>query len=456
MKKRSKLLPIVMAGTLLCACSSGQPQAEETAKATTQAAAETAATTAAEAATEAAVQTPDEKEAVNLDVWYALSGTSGEAFLSIVDDFNALNTGITITASYSGGYNDTSTKITGALSSNTTPDVLIGGQVTYTGAYGNFFAGEMAKSDAEFDFDDVYEGLWEYGRYNGEICNIPYGISTNTMFYNKELAAGAGVDLEANPPATWAEFMEVCKTIKAAYPDKEEFVPFIVSDQDWLTKTQLLQCNNPVIAHNEDYSEKTAAWGVEECAKVAQWWQDMVREGTMDMTMNQNGTNIFSAGNAAFFAGSSTKIIEWSDLMGENLGAIEMPIFDKQAVAMGGNTISIFPSEDEARAQAAWTFVKYVTSTEANAKFAVNSGYMPIRLSAAETAEVKDAISRMPVYAVANKQLAYAYAYTNIDDYAALATALDSARVKVTEDLEYDALTAMQEAAEMYDEEANY
>ena len=41
-----------------------------------------------------------------LDVWYALGGTSGEAFLTIVEDFNALNTGIVINASYSGGYTD--------------------------------------------------------------------------------------------------------------------------------------------------------------------------------------------------------------------------------------------------------------------------------------------------------------------------------------------------------------
>lgn len=393
---------------------------------------------------------------VTLDVWYALSGSSGEAFLSIVEDFNALNTGIAINPSYSGGYNDTSTKITSALASGTTPDVLIGGQVTYTGAYGNYFAGEMAKSDAEFNFDDVYAGLWEYGRYNGEICNIPYGISTNTMFYNKELVAAAGLDLEANAPRTWADFLEVCKTLQAAHADKQDFIAFCVSDGDWLTNTQLMQCGNPVIAHNEDYSVKTAAWGSEECAKVAQWWQDMVREGVMNATYNENGTNHFAAGNAAFFAGSSTKIVEWSASMGEKLGAIEMPFFDKQAVAMGGNTISIFPAEDDARAQAAWTFVKYVTSAAANAKFAVNSGYMPIRKSAAETDAVKEAIATMPTYAVANKQLEYAFAYTNIDDYAAKASALAHARQLVMEDLNYDPLQAMQESAAMYDEEAAY
>ena len=145
-----------------------------------------------------------------LDVWYALSGTSGEAFMSIVEDFNALNTGITVNASYSGGYNDTATKITAALANGSTPDVLIGGQVTYSGAYGNYYVADMAQSDPEFDYADVFSGLWEYGAYNGRNCNIPFNISTNMMFYNKDIVEAAGLNLTSNPPETWADFMEIC------------------------------------------------------------------------------------------------------------------------------------------------------------------------------------------------------------------------------------------------------
>ena len=395
---------------------------------------------------------------ITLDVWYALSGSSGEAFNQIIEDFNALNTGIIINGSYSGGYNDTSTKITAALAANpkTTPDVLIGGQVTYTGAYGNFYAGDMAQADAEFNFADVFSGLWDYGIYNDRYCQIPCGISTNLMFYNKEHVAAAGLDMEANPPKTWAEFIDVCKKVQEANAGKPDFIPFCVKDEDWLMNSQIMQCGNPVISCNEDYSVKAAAWGTEECAKVAQWWQDMTREGVMKSTYNENGVNHFASGNAAFFAGSSTKIIDWTASMGDKLGAIEMPIFDVQAVAMGGNTICIFPYYGDERAQAAWTFVKFVTSSAANAKFAVNSGYLPCRASGAEAQIVKDAMANMPVYAVAFKQLAYARAYVNIDDYAAKSTALAYARQLVTEDLSYDPLSAMQESAEMYNDEAGY
>ena len=63
-------------------------------------------------------------EETTLEVWYALSGTSGEAFLSIVDDFNAQNPDVKVVTSYSGGYTDTATKITSALASNTTHAIL--------------------------------------------------------------------------------------------------------------------------------------------------------------------------------------------------------------------------------------------------------------------------------------------------------------------------------------------
>lgn len=391
---------------------------------------------------------------VKIEVWYALSGTTGENFLRAVDHFNASQSSIVATASYSGGYSDTATKITAALKSNSTPDVIIGGQVTYTGAYGNFYAGNQAQKDPEFNFSDVFEGLWEYGIYNGQYCNIPYNMSTNTMFYNKELVEKAGFDMTANAPKSWAEFMELCEKLKEFYKDKDGFIPFVVQDEDWLSNSQIMQCNNPVIKANSDYSVKEAAWGTEECAKVAAWWQDMVKNGCMDMTMNKTGNNVFLAGNAAFFAGSSTKISEWTPTLGENLCAIEMPYFDIQKVALGGSCVAIYPKTAE-RTDAAWEFVKFICSADENALFAVDSGYLPIRKSSFESDSVKKAIETMPAYAVAFKQLAYADAYLNIDDYAAKAIALSKFRTLVTNDLNYDPLKAMQESAAQYNTEAN-
>lgn len=395
------------------------------------------------------------EESITLQVWYALSGTSGEAFLAVLDDFNALDTGITIDASYSGGYTDTATKITAALLSDTPPDVLIGGHVAYTGAYGNFYAGEQVIADPEFGYDDVFTGLWDYAMYDGKICNIPFGISTPLMYYNKSVVEAAGVDLVESAPKTWAEFIDVCKTIQAHYADNADFAAFVVKDIPWLFKTQLRQTGNSIIAASEDYTVKNAAFGVPECAPVTQWWQDMVVEGVTTVGDNDNAENVFLAGNAAFFAGSSTKMAGWSQTMGDDLQAIAMPYFTEPAVALGGNTLSIFPAEDDAQREAAWAFVKYITSTEPNAKFALASGYMPIRQSALELPEMQAQFEAVPAYLTAFNQLAYAFSYVNIDDFAALDNAILGAVSKVVNDTSYDAEQAIVEAAEAYEEEAN-
>ena len=181
----------------------------------------------------------------------------------------------------------------------------------------------------------------------------------------------------------------------------------------------------------------------------------MVGNECKDMSMSQDGSNVFLGGKAACFAGSSTTIIEWSEAMGTRLAAIEMPVFDVKAVGMGGSCATIFPTDDEQRNQDAWTFVKYITSSETNAEFAVASGYLPIRRSSADSQVVKDCIASNPAYAIAFKQLDYAGAYTNIDDYVAKSNALAHFRNAVTNDLNYDPLTAMVESAQLYDMAAN-
>lgn len=394
------------------------------------------------------------QEEVTIEVWYAISGSSGESLLAIMEDFEALNTGIKLEHSFSGGYSDTATKITAALQSDTAPDVLIGGMPAYTGGYGNFYAGEMIKADPEFDYDDVFSGLWDYAMYDGKVCNIPFGISTPLMYYNRALLEGTGIDLENNAPATWDEFVDVCKELQAHYADDSNFVPFVVKDRPWLFKTQLRQVGNEVIHANEDYSEKTAAFGSPETAEVAGWWQTMAREGLTTVDDSANAENVFLAGMAAFFTGSSTKIASWSEVFGDDLRAIPMPYFTEQAVSLGGNTVSIFPSHDDARTQAAWEFVKYITSTEPNAKFAINSGYLPIRLSALELSGIQEKFEQDPAYKTAYSQLNHAFSYVNIDSFSALDNAIINAIDKVTEDTSYDPARAMREAAKEYDLEA--
>ncbi|HQA98588.1 MAG TPA: hypothetical protein PLF62_11635, partial [Clostridia bacterium] len=77
------------------------------------------------------------EEEIKLQVWYAVSGTSGETFTELANRWDAANDGVSLELSYSGNSGDTATKVSAALLSGTEPDVaLMYAGPLYTGARG--------------------------------------------------------------------------------------------------------------------------------------------------------------------------------------------------------------------------------------------------------------------------------------------------------------------------------
>ena len=68
---------------------------------------------------------------------------------------------------------------------------------------------------------------------------------------------------------------------------------------------------------------------------------------------------------------------------------------------------------DKWKEDACWQLIKYVLNTENQTAFSLASGYLPIRKSSLENADVKAYIADSELYAVATKQLSYAWAYTH-------------------------------------------
>ncbi len=92
--------------------------------------AETKTETKTEAKTEAkpAEAAPTEapaREKQTLQVWYAVSGTSGDKFVAMSKAFDEGNDLVDLELSYSGGSADTATKVSAALLTNTQPDVAL-------------------------------------------------------------------------------------------------------------------------------------------------------------------------------------------------------------------------------------------------------------------------------------------------------------------------------------------
>jgi sn-glycerol 3-phosphate transport system substrate-binding protein len=349
-----------------------------------------------------------------LTVWYAISGDSGEAFKAMLDKYAAANPDVALTYSYSGNYGDTATKVSAALVSKTAPDVaLMAAGPLYTGARGDFFLEEKIK-DADFGKDDVFPGVWDYAKYQGRVCAVPYGISTPILYYNKSILAKAGIDIEKNPPKTWDDLFKMAKTAQAKgnAAGSADFWGFDVTDVAWLFKTMLAQNGNEIVSVSG--TKITPVFNDDKALQVTAFWKRLVDEKIMPMGQHSNAEKKFLSGNTAFFVATSSRIAKWTKDPAIPVSAVAMPYWKKPSVALGGNVLVIL-SQDPATREAAWKLIKFLASAENQTDFAVKTGYLPIRKSGLARQAVKDAIGKNAMYGVAFKQMDTSWSYWHFE-----------------------------------------
>ncbi len=99
------------------------------------------------------------REKQTLQVWYAVSGTSGDKFVAMSKAFDEGSDLVDLELSYSGGSSDTATKVSAALLTNTQPDVaLMYAGPLYTGGRNDYAMAELVKR-AEYDVSDAFRRM---------------------------------------------------------------------------------------------------------------------------------------------------------------------------------------------------------------------------------------------------------------------------------------------------------
>ena len=409
MKKIIALLLVLVTLLSLAACGAKEPAATEAPKGD------------APAATEAApAETVDENnplytkptENVNLTVWYAVSGVTAEKFEALVNEYAAANPNVSIELSYAGSYADAANKISANLLTNTAPDVaLTTAAPMFTGDRGDYTI-ETLIQDPAFDADGIYDGVWEYAMWQGRICALPYGISVPVLYYNKDIAKAAGLDLEANPPKSWDELYAIAEK---AVADGHAAIGFDVNDVAWLFKSMLAQNGNSIIEVDGDDVEPV--YNAPEAVEVAEFWKKLIDNGVMPVDQHSNADKNFQGGQVAFLVSSSVRLARWAGVEGiADFGCLPMPSFAQESVALGGNHLVVFPNGDDAKLAAAWDLIKFLMSEEKHTEFAIETGYLPIYAAAMESDYVQNAIAEDARRQTVYNYLPSSWSYTHFAD----------------------------------------
>lgn len=229
-------------------------------------------------------------------------------------------------------------------------------------------------ADADAFLSDIYPTLLAVTTREGKTYGIPLALSVAEIFYHPELFEQAGLDPNA-PPATWEEFTAASKTIH----DKLGIYGAVFAlDDPWIFETAVRSNGGSFLSADGKSADLTS----EAAVKVLSDWGEGAASGAFLYNADfMQSLQSFGEKQVAMFAVSSYGTVYYHGTA-PTIKAIPFPAgagFALQSPA-GGNSLYILGNDDAER-EAAAKFITFLTAPEANAEWAMNSGYLPTRSS---------------------------------------------------------------------------
>ena len=297
----------------------------------------------------------------------------------------------------------------------------------------------------------IRDAFWDYNSAGGQIWSMPFNNSVPMLYYNRDLFVAAGLDPD-KPPTTWDEVIEYGQKLTQDTDGNGQIDQWgfnTHSNTHWYLSTMFLENGDQIV--NEEQTEML--YNSPEAVEMLQLWGDMVNEyKIMPPGQHQEAKGDFLAGKSGMLLNSSAGIPSAAEEVAFDLGVAIMPtVAGRDPVApIGGASLVIFKNEDQGILDAAWEFVKFMSSPEGSLYFSTHTGYVPIYKDALDWPEMQAYLEEHPLQQAPIEALEYAYA---IPVFSALGTS-DGALRRAVESVELRAATpqeALDEAKKVVD-----
>ncbi|MEZ4866425.1 MAG: ABC transporter substrate-binding protein [Caldilineaceae bacterium] len=356
---------------------------------------------AAPAGGEAAAPTA---EKVTVTLWSSYTGKNGETEATVVENFNESHEDVTIDYQFQGSYEETAQKVTAALQARTAPDIALMSDVWWFKFYLNqaIIPLDDLAAAGNVDFSDYQDPLINEGVRQGKHWWIPFARSTPLFYYNKEKWAAAG--LPDRGPETWDEFMEWApnlvekdgeemKVSAFAHPDGASYIAWLFQGVAWQFGGKysdpdftMYMTDENTIAAGQFYSDTIHTLG----------WAVPSKDVTNDFINGFTASSMMSTGSM----GGVKENAQFE------FGTAFLPKKEYFGCCTGGAGLAILSTTPDEKRQGAMDYIAFASGTEMTTLWAKNTGYMPVRKSAAESDEMKQYYAEFPQFETAVNQLA--------------------------------------------------
>ncbi len=327
--------------------------------------------------------------------WHAMTGPLGETLNLLVNGFNISQPSAEVTAIFKGTYADTLTAAIAAFRAGEAPHLV---QIFEVGTASMLAAGRAVKQTWELiqetgvaidpaNYVPAIRGY--YSLADGKLASMPFNSSTAVMWYNKGQFEKAGLDPE-KPPATWAQLVEACRTLKAkSAGGTSTWTPSTTSWPTWIQLEQFSAIHNlPYATRSNGFEGLDTELKINGPGQIKQIQRllDMAREGLFKYGGRDGAADaIFPAGEAAIAFNSSGARGQINRTAKFKWAAALLP-YDPDIIAKPINSIiggaSLWtmtaPTRTAGEYKAAAEFLKFIGLPENDARWHQQTGYVPV------------------------------------------------------------------------------
>lgn len=357
---------------------------------------------------------------IEIEWWHALESQYDDLVKRVVADFEAANPNIKVNAIYQGSYGDLNEKLIAAQAAGTTLPALTAANTPYVAEYGASGVCEVLDpyiQATDFDIEDFGEGLITSTSYDGQQVSLPFLISTQIMYYNKDMVDAEGIKL----PDTWDEmdaFIDAAAKVNGG--ETERYATVFPGWDQWYYETFYLN-NGVKIVNDDNVSSDLASDKAIEIAKKLQEWN------LSGKTYWAYGTDASPNMRQNFIDGKALSVIHTSSLYNMyvdncdfEVGMHYLPGAQTRNSEVGGSVLLIPAKNSQEVKNAAFKLLTYLTGKDVNMLWAKETGYMPTRNSVTKTEEGQAFLAEKPAFAAIFDNLDHIYPRIQHPAYSAL------------------------------------
>jgi sn-glycerol 3-phosphate transport system substrate-binding protein len=433
MKKLNKIISLIAVGTLgfgtLVGCTAANTE--------TPAAVQVTETKLPTAAVE-----ESKEEAVHIVFWHSMGGAGGEAIQKLSDAFNTSQDHIEVEVQYQGTYDEAINKLKNSALGDAGPDVMqlydIGTRWMIDSGYTYTMQDFIDKEG--YDASLLEQNILAYYSIDNKLYSMPFNSSTPILYYNKDAFKEAGLDAE-KAPSNFDELIETSKKLVKKEGDKVTRYGANIQIYGWffeqfLVKSQLDYANNG--NGRKDGATAVSFDSNGGALSIMNKWKEAVDSGAVANLGRDSDTNqeAFIAGNSCMTLASTASLAGIKNKIDGKfeLGTAYLPSIrpeDKGGVSIGGGSLWIMDKKDEAKANAAWEFIKYMVSPEVQVEWSKATGYFPITTEAYNMPAMAEHLEAQPQFKTAIDQL-----HASTGSTGALLAVFPEARSTIEENIE--------------------